>query len=398
MYILMNKNTKIALLDVKPQTAFRDEKTFEMIEQYGELPLGFRDTTSWVDGRNASKHNEHLRRIMTQMGCADSEGFILTTHAATINDTFWIKSEDESTTWEQVSLYRNQFSEVVSKLAFEGVGLYDDTFSPTSPELSSEGSFRKCFKKEDRKGEFSSDIFLYKRGGTLGKGLEPYCEVLASEIAKIISPQNSVSYELVMLHDKIASECNLFTDEKYGYAAFSKLFPEPKVDLQEVFDYFQNIGSEQSFREMLVIDSLCFNQDRHKGNYGVLFNNDTLQVEKASPIFDLNLSLLPYVEQEEFKTIGNKLYGYAPKLGTDFTRIGQMGMNDILRDRVKNIVDFSFSFRGDDVFPKERVEEIEKIVRRQAEAILSKEKLMTKNVFFSQVAVDEVVHYKKPAK
>lgn len=98
------------------------------------------------------------------MGCDDNEGFIRTTHAATINDTFWIKSDRENITWEQISLYSNQFTETISHLAFEGVGLYVADFSSTSPELTCEGYFRKCFRKEEHHGIFGSDIFIYKRG------------------------------------------------------------------------------------------------------------------------------------------------------------------------------------------------------------------------------------------
>ena len=105
---------------------------------------------------------------MKKMGCDDNEGFIRATHAATINDTFWIKSDLENLTWEQISLYRNPFTDTISRLAFEGVGLYAGDFSSTSPELSCEGSFRKCFRKEKQRGSFGSDIFIYKRGNDLG--------------------------------------------------------------------------------------------------------------------------------------------------------------------------------------------------------------------------------------
>lgn len=66
----------------------------------------------------------------------------------------------------------------ISKLAFEGLGLYGLYMSSTSPELTTDGSFRKCRKKED------GEIYLYKRGisGAYNAGLEPYCEALASEI------------------------------------------------------------------------------------------------------------------------------------------------------------------------------------------------------------------------
>ena len=388
MYFLMNKNNIVATFYAKSQGEFSDSATYELKQAFGKLPIGFKDINSWLDGRKASKHNSHLQTMMKQMGCDDNESFIQMTHATTINDTFWIKSSREELSWSQVSLYQNQFSEKIAKAAFEGVCINDITCSFKAPELTCDGSFRKCFRKEVGCGEWDSDIFLYKRGAELGTGLEPYCEQMASEIAHIISPDNSVGYDLVKLYDKTASRCNLFTNEQYGYASFAKVTDVQKLDFQGVFDYFAELGSEQSFREMLVLDALCINQDRHAGNYGVLFDNDTLQVIKMSPVFDLNISLMPYITKDEFLNIGDKLFEYTPKLGSDFTRIGQMGMNDILRDRVKDIKDFSFSFRGDDVFLPERVEAVEYIVRRQAEAILSPNKLYTKDVFFSQKAND----------
>lgn len=390
MYFLMNKNTVVAAFDRKPATAFSDEVLFVEVERRGKLPFGFDDINTWLDSRKSSKHNAHLQKLMRQMGCDDNEGFIRTTHAATINDTFWIKSEHESLTWEQVSLYSNQFTETISRLAFESVGLYVADFSSTSPELACEGSFRKCFRKEEQRGGFGSDIFIYKRGNEYGLGLEPYCEMLASEIAAIISPENYVPYHTVLLHGKLASKCNLFTNEQYGYASFSKLMKAKS--LQDVFDYFESIGSSQAFREMLVVDSLCFNQDRHAGNYGVLFDNDTLEITGMAPVFDMNLSMLPYVSMSDFDNIGDKLFEYAPVLGDDFTRIGQMAMNDMLRDRVKTICDFSFAFRGDDKFTPERINAIEAIIRKQASALLSTEILRTRDVFFSQNAIEEDIY------
>ncbi len=392
MYYLMNKDNIAAEFSADSKSEFSDNVSFSTHRIIGKLPIGFDSINSWIEGRKASKHNAHLKSLMRSMNCDDSEGFIRTTHAASINDTFWIKSKNENVTWNDVSLYRNQFTETISRLAFEGVGLYDEVFSSTSPEFTCDGSFSKCFRKENYTGEYGSDIFLYKRGHELSignivkSGYEPYCEQMASEIAKVISPKGAISYELVTLHNKLASRCNLFTNERFGYASYAKVSNAHNIELQKVFDYFSGIGSEQMFREMLVIDSLCFNQDRHAGNYGVLFDNDTLEIIGMSPIFDLNLSLLPYTEANDFDNIGDKLFECSPKLGEDFTRIGQMGMNDVLRSRVKDMRDFSFSFRGDDVFTEEHVRQLEKIVRRQAEAILASEKLYTKDVFPSDKA------------
>lgn len=395
MYYLMNKNNIVATIEVKSQTTFSKADDLGIVDVAGNLPIGFDNINYWIENRKGFKHNAHLQAVMKQMGCDSNVGFIRVTHASTINDTFWIKHTKENISWEQVSLYRNQFTETISKLAFEGIGLNNISFSSTSPELTCDGSFRKCFRKEEERGEFGSDIFLYKRGYDLGQEIEPYCEMLASEIAMILSPSNFVGYELVTLHGKIASKCNLFTSEDFGYVPFSKLADKQARTLQDVFDYFEKIGSEQLFREMLIVDALCFNQDRHSGNYGALFNNDTLEIYGIAPIFDLNICLLPYVATEDLANVGDKLYECAPKLGDDFTRLGQLAMNDIIRPRVQELSEFSFMFRGDDTFTPLRIERLENIVRQQAKAVLRNDKVYTKDVFVSPKAKEIEAHNEK---
>ena len=396
-YFLMNKDKKVMRFRAEHAT-FTNDIILKEVERYDTLPYGFSDIDEWIENRKASKHNEHLKRIMKDLKCDDHEGFINLTHAANINDCFWVKKEEELTSWNDVSLYRNEFSDVVSKLAFGGLGLGENEIfsstTPPSPELTCDGSFRKCFRKENSVGQFGSDIFVYKRRGELeNEGLTPYCEVITSEIASVISPSNYVKYDLTNLHNKLSSRCNLFTDERLGYASFAKV-QDKGHRLQQVFDYFQSIGSEQEFRELLVIDALCFNIDRHLGNFGILFDNETLSPIRMAPAFDFNLSMLYRLTDEQLQenNAGWYLYDLIPKLGDDFTRIGQLGMNSTIAERVRRLKDFSFSFSGDDVFTRNRLEATLNIILRQADALLSEEKMFVRDVFPSSKTTE---YYKK---
>ena len=315
-----------------------------------------------------------LKKIMSMCGCESTEGFIKVTHSASINDTFWIKSETESVTWKDVSLYHNEFNETISKLAFEGVGLYGIELSSTVPELSTEGSFRKCWRRED------GEIYLYKRGqdGAFNAGLEPYCEVMASELAGKLC-RDSVQYDIVRLYGEQATRCKLFTSETEGYVPVTKYSVEKNA--RELLQFFSRIGAEEDFRRMVVLDGLTFNVDRHAGNYGVLIDNDTLQPIRMAPIFDFNLSMLPYVIQDDFDDIGGKLLEYGPRIGEDFTRMAQLLLTQEIRADLVALKGFQFSFRGDEKYPEERVKAMEKLVNRQIEGILDKNVLYTRDVF-----------------
>lgn len=380
-YLLMNKNNIVA---VGEETEGAIEPSVQLIKRIGTLPLGFSSFATWIENRKASKHNQHLRILMNECGCNTLRGFVDVTHAASVNDSFWVKRENDPVTWEDVSLYDNNFNESISRFAFYGLGIADLELSSTTPELVTGGSFPKCLRKEP------DGIYLYKRGHDHASngGLEPYCEVMSSEIAAHICTQ-SVPYELVQMKDTKASRCRLFTNAAIGYVPMSTLMPNGQ-SVNELLRYMSKFpdDSEERFREMLVCDALTFNQDRHFGNFGVLIKNDTVQPWCMAPVFDFNLTLLPYVLDSEFANIGDKLLEYGPKLGTDFVRIGQQALTDQIRGSVKNLKDFEFSFRGDDKFSAKRVKVMTKIVNRQAAAILSHDVLQTKDVFIPYKAIE----------
>ena len=376
MYLLMNKNKLVASFSINYED-FGETYHFQK-EGDSPLPIGFHYIESWLQNRKASKHNEHLRSLMRDCGCDSSEGFIKITHAASITDTYWVKNEKENVRWENISYYNNKFNEVISKLAFEGLGLYGIKLSTTSPELSTDGSFRKCWTREN------GEIYLYKRGstGAFNSGLEPYCEVMGAELACHLTT-NSVAYSLEKLHKELASKCKAFTNEQFGYVPIAR-FQINHASPNEMMKFYSKLGSEDTFRRMLVLDALTFNVDRHAGNHGVIVDNETQQVLRMAPVFDMNMSMLPYVTSDEFSNIGDKLKQYAPRIGDDFTRIGQQAVTPEIRSTLVGLKGFQFSFRGDEKFSEWRVKTMEELVNRQLEALLSKEILFTKDVFISQ--------------
>lgn len=382
-YYLMNKNAEVGTFELRHGT-FGDEFRFEHTGK-SPLPIGFDYIEKWIENRKASKHNAHLKQIMADCGCDKTEGFIKITHAASINDTFWIKSEHENVSWERISFYRNPFDETISKMAFEGMGLYGIKMSETSPELSTDGSFRKCWMRED-----NGQIFLYKRGsdGARNAGLEPYCEVMASEVAQRILGQDAIPYQLVRLHGELASKCPLFTNETYGYVPISR-FPINHSSPESLMRFYAELGSETLFRKMIVLDSLTFNVDRHAGNHGVLVENDTQKPIRMAPVFDLNLSMLPYIERSDWEHIGTKMRDYGPRIGEDFTRIGQQAMTSEIRAILIGMKSFQFSFRGDEKIEPERVKLMEQMIHKQIEALLSREVLYTKDVFVPEHSLSE---------
>ena len=189
------------------------------------------------------------------------------THALSLNDTFWVKKREDILQWRDVSLYTNPFSEVISEAAFDGT-IGETDFSSISPEFGTDGSYAKCWIREE------SGIKLYKSGSALLE-IEPLSEFLAWQLAEGICRQ-AVPYDLDHYHGKLISKCPLFTSKTVGLAKASAVFHGAEHTIPDLLQYFRGIGSEDAFRRMCVLDTIILNPDRHYGNFGVLFDTATI--------------------------------------------------------------------------------------------------------------------------
>lgn len=361
-YMLMNKDVPVAIFECNRD--FYNEVEFSAIKEVSDkLPIGFEDIGQWIKNRQAPKHREHIEALLKSCGCYDLEGYIRVTHGLTLNDTFWVKPLGSNLQWKDVSLFRNEFDETIAHIAFEG-GLYGEQFTTTSPEFGTDGAFAKCWIRE------ADQIFLLKRGSTGARntGLEPYSEMYASQVADKICLDH-VPYEVVKYRGKLASKCPLFTSEQRGFVPIYKCI-SGQPGIRKFMEYFQRIGCEDSFRRMLVLDALILNTDRHTGNFGMLFNTDTLEPVKMAPVFDNNQSLLPYAEEQDFKNLDAYLSSRPTRIGNDFNEAAHMMLTPAIRADLRNLQGFRFNKDTQYALPEERLKTLENIINMQIRNIL----------------------------
>ena len=141
----------------------------KIVKIYAPLPLWCENIDSWVVDRSSAKHRSHVNKILKLCCRKTKSGFIALTHCLSLTDTLWAKSEHENVSWKDVNLYENHFDEVISKLSFDGNGLFGIQMSTTSPELTTDGAYDKCWLNE------KDGIHLIKTGssGARNAGLEP---------------------------------------------------------------------------------------------------------------------------------------------------------------------------------------------------------------------------------
>lgn len=360
-YILMNRETTLCSFEITGQG---EMELCIITETFSQLPFWCEDVDSWVANRSAAKHREHVNRILEQCGGKCKSGFIAVTHCLSLTDTLWVKSEKENVTWSQINLFENRFDETVSRFSFDGNGLFGIQMSITSPELTTDGSYDKCWiNRED-------GIHLIKAGSTGARntGLEPYSEVLASQVFSIVSP-GSVKYEFARYDGRVVSDCKLFTTQDYGYRPIS-LFLKEKMTLPKLLELYSQFESEDAFRRMIVADCITLNMDRHYGNFGFIVDNKTFERKCMNPLFDFNVCFAPYAEEIDFGDFDDYLRKRGPVIGSDYVEPAKALMtDDILRD-VKIVRDIELTVETDDTFTKKRVDQMNMVKNVQIDRIL----------------------------
>ena len=81
------------------------------------------------------------------------------------------------------------------------------------------------------------------------------------------------------------------------------------IEKQRLIDPFE---LSKMFWDMFVIDALIGNWDRHNGNWGFLYNQQTDDV-KIAPVFDCGSCLYPQVDEELILKILNKKLTFCEK-------------------------------------------------------------------------------------
>lgn len=361
-FYLLNKNKTLARFHVEGTGILEGIK---IDKQFAEMPVWISNIGEFVENRRVPRKRENIAKLLEMSGCDTIYGWLSITHALSLVDTYWVKPIGSQLTWEQVSLYTHEFNEVVAKTAFEG-GLHGYNLSTTSPEYGTDGTFAKCWIREN------NIIKLMKRGSTGARnaGLEPYSEFYTSQIARALNLEY-VDYGLRKHSNRLCSVCDAFTSEEIGYLPFAAIDLKSNT-VRAVLMKFDEYGLREKVIDMFIFDAVIFNEDRHKGNFGFIINNDTNEILDMAPLFDHNIAMLCYAEQDDFNQIDKYLSEKGPRIGNRFVEDARALLHPNMRKKLQNLYGFKFERHPKFNLPEERLDAIEKLINRQIKLILQK--------------------------
>lgn len=335
------------------------------------LDLEFTDdgVLKWLQKRVIPKNRTFVDEILKTLGLSinDTKGIIDVCKGLSLNDSYWVVQEDFDGSFEKCNLYQNRFSEILSLVAYTGIGLSNEAFT-TSPELTTNGMLPKAWRFIEGDG-----IYLYKGGtsGAANTGNEPYGEFYASQIAEVMG-LNAVHYDLENWKGILASKCKLFTDINTSFISIGRIVKAG--GLKPCLDYYAELGKEylEQVHSMLVFDAVIYNEDRHFGNFGLLRDNKSGKIVAPAPIFDNGLSLFNYAMPADFDNLDKYAKTRGPVYGAvTFEKICSEVMGKIQMQQLKKLISFKFKRHPQLNLPEERLNAIENHIQKRARQLMT---------------------------
>lgn len=351
-------------LKVEIQSVFDVDKELFPID----MEVSNTGVLKWLQKRVIPKNRAFVDEILKSLGLSinNTKGIIDICKGLSLNDSYWVVPQEFEGTFEEYNLYDNRFSEVLSLVAYTGVGASNRAFT-TSPELTTQGMLRKAWRFIEDDG-----IYLYKGGteGAANTGKEPYSEYYAYQIAKAMG-LNAVAYDLENWKGILASKCKLFTDIDTAFVSIGRIVKEGGI--KACLDYYKSI-SDESYEElcsMLVFDAVIYNEDRHFGNFGILRDNHTGKIIGPAPIFDNGLSLFNFAMPKDFENLSEYAKTRTTPYGVSFESICMEVMGKKQAAQLRKLLGFKFERHPSINLPEERLQAIEKHIEARARELLS---------------------------
>ncbi len=325
----------------------------------------------WLKHRTIPKNRAYVHNFLSKCGLNINRPMkiIKVSKGLSLNDCYWVVEEGFAGTYDKYNLYDNRFSQVLALIAFTGYGSSVRTSLASCPEFTTNGMLPKCWRRKDGK------ILLYK-GGTIGAsntGNEPYSEYYAAQVAKAIGV-NAIEYGLSQWKGELCSTCELFSSKEYSFLPVGRIVTSG--GMKAVREYYEKLGREfvEALNDMLVLDAVIMNTDRHFGNFGFIIDNKTNKIVAPAPLFDHGNALLNFAGRDDLEN-DEALKAYAdtllPCVYDDFIGTAKTVLTQKHREGLRKLLGFKFKKNSRYNLPDKRLKMLEKMIQIRAKELLN---------------------------
>lgn len=302
-YTLMHKDDRVAELVFEPASGA--VITVSQVITETLLPIGTAGSDdylkSWWYRRAVPVTQGHIMKLLSHIGFMTPQAYLLRNLGLSLTDAYWVKPLDSGLMWKDVSLFSNEFDDVVGAGHFAGLhGEVDfSNIEERFPSGSTKGNVPKSWIcMDDRR-------YLVK-GVEKDNTQQIFNEVVGSYIHRKQNKFEFVDYQFYTIdygHGKrLGVSAEAFTNENLEFISALELINAYKREHKGASDYDLFVAAcaeggldREEVRAFLdyqiLTDFVITNTDRNYENFGVLRDAGTLEFVKLAPIFDSGNSM-----------------------------------------------------------------------------------------------------------
>ena len=281
--LVMSKDRAVARFDPMNHLVWKDDALCPFYLKRTE------NLNGWLASRAIDSHRPNSRLLKKALRLAerDDVSTVLSVHAVTVTDTYWIKDADSDLTWEDVRFKKDCFSTLALKGDYNSFVSVQASRKSHTQELTNIGSFEKCWRLKD------GIWWLYKQADALELFSEYFICLLGKRLGFDMA-------EYAPCSDYVRPKIRAIRTRDFTDGASVNFEPLDAIMGEDVEDYFRTYNTLKQFGQdiasdyvsIVFMDALCANPDRHSFNLGMLRNVDTGKVLRLAPNFDNNMALI----------------------------------------------------------------------------------------------------------
>jgi hypothetical protein len=246
--------------------------------------------STWWNERCIPASRSGVRHALETLGIPDTRVLLTRCLCLSLADQYWIRPHGKEIQWREINFFDNDFSEDIGDILL-GKKTDKGAIDFSSPDSTSDGYLKKRWKIINGKR------CLLKSGSNPFQQ-QPFNEVIASMLAERLGIPH-VPYRLLWDDELPYSVCDDFiTKDTELISAWRVMQIKKKGNSVSTYRHYldccQQLGvkeAEHAVDQMIVLDYLIANEDRHLNNFGLVRDANTLEYLGAAPIFDSGSSL-----------------------------------------------------------------------------------------------------------
>ena len=349
--ILMNKNTEVLVAEydsgvgvfTKIYDVYNIDYAPYILKSY-YIDKDINDTffrinlSKWFQGRGIPSWRDNLDMLLLRLNVVAPSELLDKAFGLSLSDQYWLKPFDSDIKYEDINFFDNDFdyAEFMEASLSKNSKMIKNDSSLKTPNNTTDGMLKKAWIIEN------GTRYLLK-GGYKNETLQPFNEVLASEICRRLKFDH-VEYTLDTYKNMVVSKCPCFITKNTELVTCYQIRNDMKrhQTLDDYEEYIKKLESEGikdarlKMENMYILDFLIMNEDRHLNNFGIIRDVNTLKWLDVAPIFDNGQGLnIEYYDDEEVHIFGEGKLFYEVK---PFDEIIKM-VKDIKRIDVSKLED-----------------------------------------------------------